>query len=356
MSLFKKKSSGFDEQEKQGAAKSSGSIIVLLILLAGFAYLYFFTSLIVPHEAPAPAKAPEAVTVVKQSMPPKPAEQPAAPATTEVKKTEEATPAAPPAPPAAKPAASPALPQVAVKPVVPAPLPATVKPVVPAAAPKSQVAAKPAAALPVSAVPKKDAVPLQKAEPKPEKAVESKPAPAAQKPVGAKSVKTSAPAEKKPVAVKIPEAYTIVAGEFPAGDEAVAAEAKLARLGIKPVSRKEIKKSIRMNRLFYGSYADYDVYAAELDKLRQVIKGAFGVEKNGTYSLYAGSFAARDRVEKEKKDLAAKGVTLQIQPTVISLATVKLTAGIFSSKKEAEKAAAKMKGAGLAAKVVSQRR
>lgn len=356
MSLFKKKTSGFDEQEKEGAAKSSGSIIVLLILLAGFAYLYFFTSLIVPHETPTPAKAPEVVTVVKQSMPPKPADQPATPATAEVKKPEEAKPAALPASPAAKPASSPAPPPAAVRPAVPAPMPATVKPAVPAAAPKPQAAAKPAAALPVSAVPKKDAVPVQKAEPKPAKAVESKPTPAAQSKAEAKSVKAPVPADKKPVAIKKPESYTIFAGEFPAGDEAVAAEAKLARLGIKPVTRKETKKSIRMHRLFYGSYADYDVYAAELAKLRQVIKGAFGVEKNGTYSLYAGSFAARDRVEKEKKDLAAKGVTLQIQPTVLSLATVKLTAGMFSSKKEADKAAVKMKGAGLAAKVVSQRR
>ena len=52
MSLFKKKSSEFDEQENQGSGKSKGSLLVLLILLGGFAYLYFFTSLIVPHEAP----------------------------------------------------------------------------------------------------------------------------------------------------------------------------------------------------------------------------------------------------------------------------------------------------------------
>lgn len=340
VSLFKKKPSGFDEQEKQGAAKSSGSIIVLLILLAGFAYLYFFTSLIVPHEPPAPAKAPEVVTVVKQSMPPKPADQPATPAPADAEKPEEAKPAALPAPP-----------PTTATPAVPAPVPATVKPAASAAVPKPQAAAKPAAALP-----KKDAVPAQKAEPKPAKAVEPKPAPAVQKAAEAKSVKAPVPAEKKPVVIKKPETYTLFAGEFSAGDEAIAAEAKLAMLGIKPVIRKEIKKSIRMNRLFYGAYTDYDVYAAELDKLRQVIKSAFGVEKNGTYSIYAGSFAARDRVEKEKKDLSAKGVTLQIQPTVLSLATVKLTAGMFSSKKEADKAAAKMKGAGLAAKVVSQRR
>ena len=92
MSLFKKKSSEFDEQDNQAPGKSKGSLLVLLVLVAGFAYLYFFTSLIVPHEAPS-VKAPAVSTEVKQSMPPKPAALPANPATAEAPK-----PAVPPAP------------------------------------------------------------------------------------------------------------------------------------------------------------------------------------------------------------------------------------------------------------------
>jgi outer membrane biosynthesis protein TonB len=357
VSLFKKKQqSGFDEQEQQSAAKSSGSLIVLLILLAAFAYLYFFTSLIVPHEKPADVNAPTVVTEVKQSMPPKPADLATAPAP------------APPATPAAKPAPATTPPPPAVKTTAPAPVAA--KPAPPAATPKGQPAAKPAAPAvapkaqtavkptpaPLPAASKTALAAVKKAETAPAKAGNSKSAAVAKKAGEAKSVKTPPPVAKKSAAIVKPETYTVFAGEFPAGDEASAAEAKLARLGIKPIIRKEIKKSIRMNRLFYGAYTDYDQYSAELEKLRQAAKNAFGVENNGTYSLYAGSFAARDRVEKEKKDLAAKGVTLQIQPTVIALATVKLTAGVFSSKQEADKAAVKMKGAGLAAKVVTQRR
>jgi len=148
------------------------------------------------------------------------------------------------------------------------------------------------------------------------------------------------------------ESYTLVAGAFPAGEEATAAEVKLARLGIKSISRNETKKNRSMNRLFYGAYTDYDLYLAELDKLRKTVKGAFGIEKNGTYSLYAGSFSAKDSAEKEKRALAAKGVTLQVQQTVLSLTTVKLTAGRFASKKEADKAAAMLKSEGLVVKVV----
>jgi outer membrane biosynthesis protein TonB len=315
VSLFKKKSSEFDEQENQGSGKSSGSLIVLLVLLGGFAYLYFFTSLIVPHEAPS-AKAPEVSTEVKQSMPPKPGSQPVNPVTTEAKKPEEAKPAAPATPPAQQP-------QAAGKTAAPA-------------APKQEAAA-----------------PVKNAEPKTAaKAAEQKAAPVVQKKEEAKSVKTAAPVAEKPVARKKPEAYTIFAGEFPAGEETAAAEAKLARLGIKPVDRQEIKKSKSMNRLFFGAYTDYDLYSAELNKLRQSAKGAFGVEKDGKYYLYAGSFSAKERVEKEKRDLAAKGITLQTQLVTLPLSTVRLTAGRFAAKGEAEKAAAKMKSEGLTVKVV----
>jgi hypothetical protein len=339
VSLFKKKSSEFDEQENQGSGKSSGSLIVLLVLLGGFAYLYFFTSLIVPHEAPS-AKAPEVSTEVKQSMPPKPGSQPVNPVTTEAKKPEEAKPAAPATPPAAKPTAP------------PAPSPATAKPAAPAPAPAQQPQAAGKAAAP--AAPKQEAAaPVKNAEPKTAaKAAEQKAAPVVQKKEEAKSVKTAAPVAEKPVARKKPEAYTIFAGEFPAGEETAAAEAKLARLGIKPVDRQEIKKSKSMNRLFFGAYTDYDLYSAELNKLRQSAKGAFGVEKDGKYYLYAGSFSAKERVEKEKRDLAAKGITLQTQLVTLPLSTVRLTAGRFAAKGEAEKAAAKMKSEGLTVKVV----
>lgn len=380
MSLFKKKSADIDEQDNQGAAKSRGSLLVLLILLGGLAYLYFFTSLIVPHEAPAPAKSPDAVAEVKQSMPPKQAASPAPqtgtpaasptavpavvkPATPAVPGPPAAKPATPvaPAPPAAKPATPAAPAPSAAKPVTPAaPAPVAGKTAPPAVAPKPAAAAKPAAAPPVTAPSPKEAAVVKKDAAKAEgqktvKAVEKQTAPAVQK-AETKSVKAVAPPAAKTAASKKPQLYTVMVGEFAAGDEAEAVEAKLARLGIKPISRNETRKSRTMNRLYYGAYTDYDVYSAELEKLRKSAKGAFGVEKDGTYFLYAGSFSAKDRVEKEKRDLAAKGFTLQIQQTVLSLATVKLTAGRFSSKQEADKAAAKMKSEGLVVKVVSSGR
>jgi hypothetical protein len=343
VSLFKKKSSEFDEQENQGSGKSSGSLIVLLVLLGGFAYLYFFTSLIVPHEAP-PAKAPELPTEVKQGMPPKSGGQPVNPPTTEAKKPEEAKPVAPVALPAEKLSAP------------SAPSPVAAKPAVPPQSQQSQAAVKPAAtAAPVApAAPKKEtAAQVKKEELKPAaKTAEQKSVPAVPKKVAAKSVKAAIPVAAQPVVRKKSEAYTIFAGEFPAGEETAAAEAKLVKLGIKPVARQEIKKSNSMNRLFFGAYTDYDLYSAELDKLRRSAKGSFGVEKDGKYYLYAGSFSSKERVEKEKRDLAAKGIILQTQLVILPLSTVRLSAGKFAVKGEAAKEAARMKNEGFSVKVV----
>lgn len=336
MSLFKKKSSGFDEQDSQPKPKSRGSLAILLILLGGFAYLYFFTSLIVPHEV-IPEKTAVGSPEVKQSMPLKPATQAGNSVTSELKKTEEVKPAAPLAPVAAKPVAP------------PAPVPAPAKP----AALPAQTATKPA----VPAPPKNQAAaPVKKDEPKPVKAVEPKPIQPGKKLADAKSAKAPAKAVEKLAVKKKPDSYTIFAGEFPAGEEASAAEAKLARLGIKPIIRQESTKNKSMNRLFAGVYSDYDGYSAALDKLRQSAKGAFGVEKDGKYFLYAGSFSSIERGQKEQKDLLAKGFALKIQPVVLPLSSVRITAGQFTSKSDADKVALKMKAEGLAVKVVPKGR
>lgn len=340
MSLFSKKPAPeYDDQTSGSTGKSKAPLLVLLLLVGVFAYLYFFTSLIVPHEAPKTAEQssnPE----VKQSMPPKPAAV--------------ATAAAPAAPaPAAAPAAPTSAPTPTAAPAAPAPSPApAAKPAAPAPAPAP--AAKPAAPAPAPAAAQKAAPPAasgtKKEEAKPAKPVETKPAPAVVKKESAKSDKPAKAAAKP--APKKPAAYVVFAGEFPVGDESEAAEAKLAAAGVKPVVKSEKKKNKTMNRLFFGAYADYENYRAELDKLKKGAKGAFGVEKDGKYYLYAGSFSTKEKAEKEKKNLAAKGISLQIQQAVLTLKSVRLTAGNYKAKTDADKAAAKLKQAGLNVKVL----
>ncbi|HZV82977.1 MAG TPA: SPOR domain-containing protein, partial [Geobacteraceae bacterium] len=202
----------------------------------------------------------------------------------------------------------------------------------------------------------------KKEEPKPvkvaEKAVAAKPAPVAappakkeQKPAAAEDkAKAAKPADKAPV--KAPaQAYTVVVGEFTSA-EVASVEAKLKKHKIKPVAKHVVQKSRQMTRLYYGVYSDYDAYAADLDKLKQASKGAFAIEKDGRYSLYAGSFSSKALAETEKKRLAAKGLKVELQKASLPIPTVRLTAGPFAGKAAADKVAAQMKGEGLKVKVI----
>jgi len=360
VSLFNRKSSAdSDEPRGDNAGNSKVSLLILLVLVGAFAYLYFFTSLIVPHETAAP-KAPAATPEVKQSMPPRPAETgapAAAPAT--ATNAEETKPAAAPAPPAAQPAAKPAAPAPAAaapaaKPA--APPPAAAKPA-PAQQPPAAKAAQPAATPPAAkaAQPAPAAATAKKVEAPTAKAVEAKPAVKIDEP---KSAKAAVPAEPAKTAAsekphkKKAAAYVIAAGELPAGAAVAVAEAKLEKHGVKPVLKQVSQKGREMNRLFVSSFSDYDAYSSGLDTLKQTAKSAFGIEKDGKYSIYAGSFSSTALAEAEKKRLQGKGIKAEIQKTVLSGTTVKMTAGAFPTKAAADKAAAALVQDGLAVRVI----
>lgn len=342
MSLFKKKTDAEPEiGAEAGAGKNKLSLLILLVILAVFGYLYFFTSLIVPHKTPPPEKSaePAAVPQVKQSLPPRPVETAAAPAAAPA-------PAPSPTPADAKPAPATA-PQA--KPAAPAP-PAAAPAAKPAAPPAKPV--KPAEQKPAPAPAKKEvAKAAEKAAPAKGAPTAAQPAKKEQKPAAADTkAKGAKPAETAPVKASA-QAYTISVGEFSAAD-AAAVEAKLGKSKVKPVIKRTLQKNRQMTRLFYGSYVDYDSYAIDLVKLKESAKGAFAIEKDGRYTLYAGSFGSSSHAAAEKKRLAAKGVKVEAQQVSLPVSTVKLSVGPFAGKEAADKAAARLKSAGLVVKVI----
>lgn len=361
LSLFKKKTDA--EPEYRGgndAGKNRVSLLILLVLIAAFGYLYFFTSLIVPHETAQPAKSAEpAVTAqVKQSMPPRPSDTAAAPAATGGQPpaagasapppAATSAPAAAPAAPAAKPPAPAAAPAAPAKATA---VPAPAKTVPPQPAKKEEAkTVKPAEQKPAAPAAKKEAVKPVAAPAKPAQGKDKQPTTAA-KPV-AKEQKAATDKGKASAgkAKADTAAYMINVGEF-AASEAASVEAKLGKHGIKPV-KTVTQKNRMMTRLFYGAYTDYDTYSNELARLKQAASSAFAIEKNGRYSIYAGSFGSADRAAAEKKRLAAKGVSVELQQASLPLSTVRMSAGPFSSKPAADKAAAKLKGEGLVVKVL----
>ncbi len=107
-----------------------------------------------------------------------------------------------------------------------------------------------------------------------------------------------------------------------------------------------------MNRLFVSSFSDYDDYTTGLETVKKSAKGAFGIEKDGKYSIYAGSFSSTELAQKEKKRLQDNGVKVEIQKTVLPGTTVTITAGSFTSKASADKTAAALAKDGLGVRVI----
>lgn len=340
MSFFNKKSASEPAIKPDKPGNNKLALLILIVLVAVFGYLYFFTSLIVPHGVP-PVAPPAPPPQVKQAMPPRSADVPTAPAG-EVKQS---TPV-------------PATPGVAAKtPPAPAPAPAAKTPQTPAPAPAAKVPPAPAPAVqkPAPPVPAKAET---KSAPSPKK-VEQKPAPAAaadkeKKPAETaqkkKSVKAAGPVKKRK------ELFTLNLGEFSADAQATAAEEKLVQLKIKPVSKRQTQRPRQMNRLFYNAYSEYETYSAELGKLKKLASTAFAIEKDGKYYVYTGSYSSAELAHKEQKRLSASGVKVSLQKVKLPLSLVQISAGEFSARADADRAAANLRRQGLKVMVVSKKR
>ncbi|MCM2357917.1 MAG: SPOR domain-containing protein [Geobacteraceae bacterium] len=304
-------------------------LLVLLLVVAAAGYLYYFTDLIRPKEAPKPA--PVQTAEVKQPIPPRPG-QPAgegAPAKPGEAKPSQSAPA--PAPPQggapAAPIALPAKPAAAQKPAPVAAPP--VKPE-PAKVAKVEVPAKPAAA------------PAPAAKPAP-------PAAAAKK--GAAPAKPASKVEKAAVKRK-GGSYALLIGDFVPDATFAATQAKLKKSGITPVRESDIRAAEPMNRLFVAEFNDQDMAEAELGKLKKLTADAFLIADSGRYSLYAGSYFTEGRTAAEIKRLTAKGIKPVARKTQVTIKVTRVTAGSYPSAEEARKDAARLKKLGIVAKVV----
>ena len=336
MSGFGKSS---DDGENISSEKGSSQqilLLVLVLLLAVFGYLYFFTGIIKPRQqAPAPPPAQ-----VKQPIPARPADgggvapvagsatapataKPAVPATAPSATTSGAKPAATPAAPAvsaAKPAVAPPAPAAKpapakiTKPATPAPAGPAVKPAPPA---------KAATAVPVKPAPSKAAV-------------------AGKAPAKADGKSTKAAAKKHATG-----AYTLVIGEYVGEKSAVSVQAKLKKLGIKPVAKTRAIRSEPMNRLYLGSFDTHQSADAALDNLSKFTKDGFLLQENGRYSVYAGSYFNEAKAAIEQDRLYEKGVKLVMKKTKAPVHVLRLTAGRYDGKKSAGRDIASLKKQGI---------
>lgn len=314
----KDRTDGEVSAQSQEKGKQTGMIVLLLILLGGFGYLYFFTGLIRPQEPPpAPTQPPQ---VVKQPLP----SRDAAPA---VKLPQ-------------KPVDSKIAVASAVKSEERKPEPA--KSVAKQDPPKTAVV--PADRKPESDKPVAPAV--TKAEPK-------KVAPAkveVKKVVAVDAVaqaKPSSPAKKQSATPKTVGPWTVVVGLYVVEETLAEDMAKVKKAGLTPVMTSGPKRSVAMNRLFYGEYSSKEQAQQAVETLRRTAGSGFSLQRGEKHEVYAGSYAVPSGAQAEQQRLAASGVKVSIRKAQVPLSSRKLTAGTFTDRKTAIDAQKKLKSAGI---------
>ena len=339
--------------EKGGQTKL---LLVLVLLLGVFGYIYFFTGLIRPQEAP-PAPPQPAQQIVKQPLP----SRDAVPADTTLK---DAAKAPVPTPAAAK-TPEPAPGAAAVKPVQ---KPSDVKPAATHTA-KPAEPAKTAQAKPVAPVPVKPVVkPAEPAKPAPTALAPKKaeqPKPVVQS-AGAKPEQKAAAQTKtelkKDTAVKAVEPvkqaqntkgpWTLVVGVYVVEESLATDLVKVKKAGFTPLVTSGPKRPVAMNRLFYGETSSKDEAQKAIEKLKAAGGDGFSVQRGSKHDVFAGSYSLLEGAKAEQQRLGAAGVKVELRKVKVGVASRRLTAGSFAERKAADEALKKLKTVGVGSPIL----
>ena len=317
-------------------------LIILLLLVSVLGYLYLFTGLFGNH-AKVPAE-PAPAVVVKKPMPPRPQLTGEDKTDTAETVVQEGV-----APPIAQPAT--VQPVQAVNPVTehkstPGQLPvksATVKPAVTQQNAKPQLKTTPAVK-----------EPQPKPAPIPKPAITVK---AQAKAVPVKEAKTGTTSPVKPAASTATtgskEKFTLLIGVYVLDKSMAYEKAKLKSAGLTPVTDKGPIKMEPMSRLFVAEFDNRAQATDELLKLRKITGDAFILPGKDKYAVYAGSYFDKERAESELSRLQKQGVKSVLQKTTAPVSTKRLTAGSFSTRKEAEEKSLSLKKLGINAVIIS---
>jgi cell division protein FtsN len=107
-----------------------------------------------------------------------------------------------------------------------------------------------------------------------------------------------------------------------------------------------------MNRLLVSEFSDRASAQSALEKLKRHTSDAFIIEQGGKFAVYAGSYLQSESARSEKERLNSAGFSVTVKHTDIAIPTQSLSVGPFKSKKGADAALAKLKSAGIQAKLL----
>lgn len=337
----------FPAQTKE-KGKQTGLLVVLLLLLGVFGYLYFFTGLIRPQEAPpAPQPPPQ---VVKQPLPARDA-APADAIKPADAKQNVAVPVTPSAVPGNTATTASAQKTGDVKPVTPAAKTEVKKTPIPPAKPSNKPDTTKAAVAP--AVKKVEtAKPATPPKPDLKKAasdkVDAKKDAASQE---AQSRKAK-PVHKKAAVLKPGGPWTVVAGLYVIEETLASDLVKVKKAGLTPIMTIGPKRPVSMHRLFYQEFNTKADAQQAVEMLRRTAGSGFYVQHGDKYEVFVGSYVVLSGAQAEQQRLAATGIKVSIRKSQVPIASRKLTVGTFTDRKMAENAMKKLKAAGISSPVL----
>ncbi|OGU00285.1 MAG: hypothetical protein A2079_02085 [Geobacteraceae bacterium GWC2_48_7] len=339
-----RKSTEKHQDEPAEKKNQTPQLLLLLLLLAGFGYVYFFTGVIKPLPE-SKTELPPPPQVVKKALPPREAAV-TSDAQDKVKAAGDAQQSAtPPVPQVAsgEAAKKDASPQVQPPPASPAKVQSAVKPEAVVSGdkkiidPKEVKQKQPEKKTSIVAAKKKEisAVTAQKtSSPSKKQELDKKPETV---------VKT-----KKTATMPAAASWTLIVGNYLLESEMAADMARVRKAGLEPSITAEKRIKAKVNRLYLGEYDERAAAQALLDKLKRQTADAFMLQQGEKFAVFAGSYLLEDRVAEERERLKAAGFSPTIKKVDVALPAKGLSAGIFSDKKSAEAARAKLIAAGLA--------
>lgn len=181
---------------------------------------------------------------------------------------------------------------------------------------------------------------------KPPDSTQSKQKPVAAKGAGSMSAKAG-PAQEPPALKQEGDSYTLVVGTYVMKPMMKNDKSRLEKAGFKTSVTSGKKKSEPMNRLLVSQLDNYALAKQELDRVKKAGPGAFIIQEEGKYSVYAGSYYLYDRAVEERDRLQKQGINPTIKKTRVSVATYSLTSGNFPTREAAVDEAARLKKLGF---------
>ncbi len=165
------------------------------------------------------------------------------------------------------------------------------------------------------------------------------------------------PPPKKPtakVAKKEVPRYTVQVGAYTDKAKLAKATASLKKLGIEPYTVKQWKKT---KKKLYNVYLDQKYILGIANSVSMKlkifeIKNKIIKQKDGKYSISAGSFSTRKKAEKVKRRIIDTGYPATITPKSSTQLVYLCRAGKFSTKKEADRIANTLRNSGFKPKIV----